>query len=119
MTSQGNGQRRDYVVKASAKNIAVLKKLHFIEAQKGKGQGFVASLRRLDERLKNDPLNFGEPLYRLPALKLIVRQAVLAPIVVTYAVQEEKRLVFIRGFSLLPCSIPPRAVLGKQFHLPA
>jgi hypothetical protein len=88
MTSHGNGQRQVYVVKASAKNIAVLKQLHFIEAQKGKGQRFVASLRRLDERLKNDPLDFGEPLYRLPALKLLVCQGVLAPIVVTFAVHE-------------------------------
>src|SRR5208283_193021 len=42
------------------------------------------------------PLTFGEPHYRLPALKLLVRQAVVSPLVVDFAVHEDRLLVFIR-----------------------
>jgi hypothetical protein len=44
---------------------------------------------------------FGEALYSLPALKLEVRQAVVAPIVVDFAVHNEQQVVFIRGFKVL------------------
>jgi hypothetical protein len=46
-------------------------------------------------------LTFGEPLYRLPALRLLVRHAMVAPLVVDYAVYEERPVVFIRGFKVL------------------
>ena len=46
-------------------------------------------------------MDFGEPLYRLPALRLLVRQAVVLPLVVVYAVHEDQALVLIRGFKVL------------------
>jgi hypothetical protein len=46
-------------------------------------------------------LNFGEPLYRLPALQLVVCHAVLDVLVIDFAVHEERRLVFIRGFKAM------------------
>jgi hypothetical protein len=102
MTTQGNGQRPlAYQVRWSEQTKILLKQQHLEAAQAGKGHRFIAALRQITERLRTDPLVFGEPQYRLPALKLLVRQAVVGPLVVDYAVHDEKPLVFIRGFKLL------------------
>lgn len=101
MTSRGNGQRRVYDVKHSEQTKATLKGLHRQAVQAGWGQEFVAALRHVAERLRNDPFDFGEPLFRLPALKLIVRQAVVGRLAVDYAVHEDMPLVFLRSFKLL------------------
>jgi len=55
----------------------------------------------IGDRLRTDPLVFGEPLFRLPALELFIRQGAVAPLVVNYGVHEERRLVFIRGFNVM------------------
>jgi hypothetical protein len=58
----------------------------------------VKAVRYVHERLRTDPLEFGEPLYSLPAMALQVRQAMVGRLLIDYAVHEEKRIVFIRGF---------------------
>jgi hypothetical protein len=102
MSSQGNGQPVRYEVRLSQQTKAALKQHHRRAAQAGKGQHFLASLRHIIERLRQDPLAFGEPLYRLPALKLLVCQAAVLPIIVDFAVHEERPLVFIRQFRVMP-----------------
>jgi hypothetical protein len=37
----------------------------------------------------------------LPALRLLVCQAIVRPLIVDFAVHEDRPLVFIRGFKLL------------------
>ncbi|MCI0455400.1 MAG: hypothetical protein L0Z62_00285 [Gemmataceae bacterium] len=101
MTSQGNGQSIPYDVRLSAQTKAVLKRLHQEAMQRGAGHAFLAACRQIMERLTNDPLTFGEPLYRLPALQLAVRHAAVLPLVVDYAVHEHRPIVFIRGFKVL------------------
>ena len=61
----------------------------------------LGAYRQIVEQLRTDPLTFGEPLYHLPVLKLQVRQAIILPLVVDFAVHEELPLVFIRGFKVL------------------
>jgi hypothetical protein len=80
---------------------ADVKQLHRQAILAGAGQQFLAAFQQIVDRLRKDPLTFGEPLYRLPVLKLAVRKAVLSPLVVDYAVHEEQPLVFIRGFKIL------------------
>lgn len=101
MTRQGNGQHGEYEVRASERTRADLKQHQRQAAKTGIGEHFLSALRVIGERLRTDPLIFGEPQYRLPALKLSVRQAVVAPVVVDYAVHEERPIVFIRGFKVL------------------
>jgi len=67
----------------------------------GTGQRFLSAFRQIVARLQDDPLTFGEPLYHLPALELLVRQASVSPIVVDYAVHDSRPLVFVRGFKVL------------------
>jgi hypothetical protein len=101
MTTQGNGQPVRYTVTMSGATRSVLKQQHRRAMQLGMGQQFLDAYREIIERLHNDPLNFGEPLYRLPALRLLVCQGVLSRLLVNFAVHEDRPLVFIRGFRFL------------------
>jgi hypothetical protein len=97
MTSQGNGrQPLEYAVEMSEKTKATLKQRQQEASEAGTGEAFLSALRLIGERLRKDPLTFGEPLYRLPALKLLVCQGVVPPLLVDYAVHEELPVVFIR-----------------------
>jgi hypothetical protein len=101
MTRLGNGQPVRYNVSMSQQTRAVLKYLHSQAAQGGTASEFLAALRQIIERLRTDPVTFGEPQYRLPALQLLVRQGVVSPLIVEYAVHDEQPIVFIRGFKVL------------------
>lgn len=101
MTREGNGQPVLYRVHLSEDNKTFLRELYGQYAATGSEKAFLQLLRRMYERLRRDPLTFGEPLYRLPALKLLIRQAAIAPLVVVYGVHEEQPHVFIRDFKLL------------------
>jgi GAF domain-containing protein len=85
----------------SGQTRAAVLRLHRQALERGEGQAFLAAFRRIVERLRSDPLTFGEPMYRLPALKLRIRHAAVLPLLVDYAVHEELPLVFIRGFKVL------------------
>jgi len=69
--------------------------------QAGTAQRFRAAFRQIGNRLRSDPLTFGEPKYRLPMLNLQVRQGAVHPVFVYYAVHEEQPVVFVRGFKIL------------------
>jgi hypothetical protein len=99
MTSQGNGSA--YEVKLSHYLKSVIKELYQQADLQGKGQQFLLSLRAIHDRLRRDARDFGEPLYRLPTLKLMVYQVIVLPVVVTYVVHEEKPLVFLKTVKLL------------------
>ena len=101
MSRRGNGQAGPYDVRMSALTRGVVRRLHRQALQAGTGHRFLAAFREIIGRLHNDPLTFGEPIYRLPVLELLVRHAVLLPIVVDYAVHEDRPLVFVRGFKVL------------------
>ncbi|HJT76461.1 MAG TPA: hypothetical protein VJ739_04595 [Gemmataceae bacterium] len=101
MTSQGNGQPARYRVILSGVTRTALAQLSSKARQEGAGQEFLAAVREIGRRLRNDPLGFGEPRYRLPALRLLVCEGMIAPLVVNFAVHEDRPLVFIRGFRLL------------------
>ena len=97
MKASGNSQRH-YAVVMSKQNKKLLLEKHREAALLGKGAQFLAAFRLILQRLHRDPLIFGEPIYRLPALRLAVRQAMVSPLFVDYAVHEELPIVFIRGF---------------------
>jgi hypothetical protein len=101
MSPKGNGQSVPYEVLMSGQDRSALLQFHRKAMLKGTSKQFVSALRRIYERLRKDPQVFGEPLYRLPLLHLQVRQAVILPLEVQYAVHEERPLVFIRSFKVL------------------
>jgi hypothetical protein len=100
MSKGGNGQSVPFEVIMSDHTKSGVKALHKQAFQRGKGQQFLLSLRQIIERLHSDPRVFGEALYRLPSLQLTVCQAAISPVVVNYAVHDERPLVFIKGFKV-------------------
>ena len=99
MTTEGNGTV--YEVKYSLNLKKIIIQLHLEEADRGRGQQFLDALRVIHQRLRRDPIQFGEPLFHLRALKLVVYQAVVARVVVEYVVYEERPLVFLKDVKLL------------------
>jgi hypothetical protein len=86
-------------------SVATAKKLRllFREASpQGRRKAFLAAFREVAQRLIHDPRGFGEPLYRLSNLRLQVYTAVVSPLVVHFAVFEDKPVVFLKGVELLP-----------------
>src|SRR5262249_10224870 len=67
----------------------------------GRGKQVLLAIRRAWHRLSHDPLNFGEAIYRLPALRMQIRQGAIRPLFVDFGVCEDRPLVFIRGVKLL------------------
>ncbi len=61
----------------------------------------MAAFRHIYLRLQQDPNAFGEPLYRLPALRMQVRTVAVRPLVVDFAICEDRLIVFIKGVMLL------------------
>jgi len=100
MSEHSNGQH-PYNVEMSEQTKKILLQRHREAALEGKSSQFLAAFRIILHRLHNDPLTFGEHIYRLPALRLLVRQGMVSPLLVYYAVHEDLPLVFIRGFKVL------------------
>ncbi|MCI0380818.1 MAG: hypothetical protein L0215_24820 [Gemmataceae bacterium] len=74
-------------------------------ASRGVKDGYLNSLRSIDYRLKNEARDFGEPLNKLAQAKLTIRHGIQSPTVVYWAVHDEKPVVFVKDFLLLPGSI--------------
>jgi hypothetical protein len=94
MSSAGDGHL--YVVDCSGFVLQHLQQLQEQASEAGKGAGFLAAMAALYEHLRKDPMGFGEPLYRLPALELTVRVGVVLPLAVHFAVHDKKPVVFIK-----------------------
>jgi hypothetical protein len=84
----------------------VLRQLHQQAVAGGIEEQFLYAMRTLVERLRSDPLGFGEPCYQLQQLKLEVRSGIIAPLFVSFGVQKDKHLVFVKEVQLLPGSTP-------------
>jgi hypothetical protein len=73
-----------YEISHSGAVTKVLRELFRQATREGRAEAFLAALRQIGDRLERSPDRFGEPLYRLPALRLQVRSAVIRPVVVHY-----------------------------------
>jgi len=94
---EGNGQPARYEVHLSARTERHIKELRALAVAAHNGAEFATTLGQIMERLEAGPWSFGEPLYRLPAMEVHVRQVVLSSLVVDFAVHDRLPLVFLRG----------------------
>jgi hypothetical protein len=78
-----------------------IREIHERAKLQGRADKVVAAIEEILKRLRTNPSNLGEPLYRLTALGLEVRTCVIRPINVDFAVHKERFLVFIKGIKLL------------------
>jgi hypothetical protein len=100
MSSAGNGEQ-PYQLSISGAVAGAIRYLMRRAAREGRGTEFLLALRRVIEQLRHNPSGFGEPLYRLPALRMQVRSAVVRPLWVDFGVCEDRPLVFIKIVKLL------------------
>lgn len=61
-------------------------------------QAFTDDLAAIWERLRTDPLSWGDPLYDLHQLRMTIRRGQSPFVYVYYAVNEAGRAVFIQNF---------------------
>ena|SRR6266851_5678222 len=67
----------------------------------GEGSTFLASAKAIVERLTTNPLEFGEPRFDLQHLQLQVRVGVYGNLSVQFAVDEQRRIVYLLNVILL------------------
>jgi hypothetical protein len=72
--------------------------------REGRGAELLRAARDVYEHLRRHPSEYGEPLYRLPALRMQVRCVAVRPLYVDFAVCEDQPLVSIKAVKLLAAS---------------
>ncbi len=68
----------------------------------GRESEFVEMVSRVYDRLTNDPLVWGDPLYRLHRLDLLICRGRYRFLQVYYGVDRAKRIVYVKEFALVP-----------------
>lgn len=87
-----------FQVSMSSVTAEVLRDLSDAAAADGQKESFIAALRFIDDRLRNDPVSFGEELFNLRHHPGTVKLAVRLPIAVEFGVYPQQRIVAIRSF---------------------
>ena len=100
---EGNGET--YSIRCSGVIAEAFRMVQRQAEQEQRGEEVLAAIRVMHLRLKHNPLEFGEPLYHLPAVRMQVRSGVIGPLAIHYGVLEDFPIVVINGVRLL--SAPP------------
>jgi hypothetical protein len=66
------------------------------------GQDYADALRSIWERPSNDPLGWGDPLFSLHHLDLLIMRGLHPLLQVQYAVHQVERIVFIQSLRPRP-----------------
>lgn len=98
--------RRPHQVHASGVISKALEALQHRAERQGRGKEALAAIQAILRQLQQNPNNVGEPLYRLPGLRMQVRTVVVSPLAVDFGVCEGRPLVFLRGVQLLSLPSP-------------
>lgn len=70
----------------------------------GISANYFEALKAIHHQLSTDPQGWGDPWYRLHGLGLQVFQRTCSPLHLSYAVDEERRIVYVKTLSALPRS---------------
>lgn len=90
-----------YAVPISVAVRDLLARLHDEAATRGRAE-FLSALQAISQRLRTDPVTFGEEVFDLRGLHLTIKVAVVLPLVVEFGVYPERRMVFVRTFRYIP-----------------
>jgi hypothetical protein len=100
MAARGNGAGR-FHVDCSGAVIAEIRRIHRLAWNQGRGIELTRAFRQVIEALEIRPFNIGEEAYRLPGLRMQIRTVIVRPLVVDFAICEDRPLVFLKGVKLL------------------
>jgi hypothetical protein len=105
MTSGGEGEfglfRVSYLTSARAEVPGLLQEA----ASLGIKRECVSSLKKIERRLRLDPLEFGELVGERRTLNLLVHVGSSPPLTVRFAINGKERAVFVLQFFLRPASL--------------
>jgi hypothetical protein len=73
-----------------------------VARRRGVVAAYAESLERLTRQLRRSPLDWGDPLFNYASLNLRLYRVICGPVIVHYAVNEERRVVYIRDIRPLP-----------------
>ncbi len=62
----------------------------------GVGPTVIQAMREVRERLRINPREFGEPMYRLRAMRMLMRHAIVNPLYIEFGVHDDEPVVVIR-----------------------
>ncbi|OAI47117.1 hypothetical protein AYO44_10085 [Planctomycetaceae bacterium SCGC AG-212-F19] len=91
-----------YKVCCAPKDLEQLKAWGKKAAKLGMRDAFIAALKTINDRLATDPLAWGDPYFHLRQLGLLCCHGIHAMLHVYFAVDDEKKLVFVKEFKILP-----------------
>jgi hypothetical protein len=91
-----------YRIITSAKVMQQLRDCQRQAEGEGLIQEFRGALMEVATHLRTDPLEWGDPQFRLHALDLLVCHRVLRRFHVSYALDQANRLVYLRELLLVP-----------------
>jgi hypothetical protein len=63
---------------------------------------YTQAMRIIQGRLSQDPADWGDPLYRLRQMNLVVCRGIHWAVLVEYVADESSRLAFVQKYRLLP-----------------
>ena len=72
-----------------------------IAKERGRLAEYTAALRIVEYRLQYEPLEWGDPLYDLPNLGLVMYRGIWKFLSVLYCVRDDKKLVLVSTYRLL------------------
>ncbi|HTU91441.1 MAG TPA: hypothetical protein VMF69_15270 [Gemmataceae bacterium] len=101
MTTNGDAL---YQFVTNAENRKLMRTWALRAAAKGISATYAAALKMIYRQLTTAPSTWGDPCNRLAHLGLTVYHRVYAPLYVSYAVDEERRIVYLKTLSALPRS---------------
>ncbi len=93
---------RPYQVVYSGNQLQIIRAYGAQAAVRGFGPAYRAAVKSIHHHLEMDPQEWGDPHNRLPHSGLILYHGMLPPLHVFYAVDPERRLVFVRDIQALP-----------------
>src|SRR5262245_8804983 len=67
-------------------------------ARLGIGDRVKAELRAIEQRLRDDPTGWGDPIGRVRSLDLLIHRGIDSQISVQYAVHQAQPIVFVQSF---------------------
>ena len=101
MPAEGNGQPVQFKISFAGALAKELKTLHARAREVGLGDAFIDALRVAVSRMQNNPWSFGELVRRLKKSPWSIHVRCIKPLVIEFAICEERPVVYIRRVQLL------------------
>jgi hypothetical protein len=95
---------RPYFIDASVEQRRTFNRLAALATALGFGEEFRRQTRAAWARLTADPRAWGDPLYNLHHMGLAMHRGLAGRLVVYYAIDEDRRIVYVREFVPAPGS---------------